>query len=79
MVGNTRCRVRYSFLLRTMAIPGADTAQWLLQLQTAAAEQPPALGENQQFRAQQGKFVKAAGAGLAVYEVRLIAEREESL
>ena len=79
VVGNIRRRVRYSFLLRQVAVPGENIQQQLLFLQDAAAGQPPKLGENQSFLAQQGKLVKTAGTGLAVYELRLIAEREETV
>ena len=79
VLGNTRERVRYSFSLRQTAVPGEAAAKVFLQLQTAAAGNPPQLGENQLFRAEKGKLLKNASTGLAIYEVRLIAEREETL
>lgn len=78
VLGGIRRRVRYSFLLRHMAIPGEETAQKLLGLQQTATKNPPQLGENQLFRAERGKLQKNASTGLAIYELRLIAEREET-
>ena len=79
VLGNIRRRARYSFLLRCTAIPGEDAARMLLRLQELAAKDPPALGQNQQFRAEKGKLVKDTGTGTGLYEIRLIAEREETL
>lgn len=76
--GRTR-RMRYIFLLRRTAVPGPDAAGWLLQLQDAAGKDPPVLGENQRFWAEKGRLVKNTSTGLGIYEVRLIAEREETV
>ena len=79
VLGNRVRRVRYSFLLKKTAVPGEDAAKWLLQLQTLTAGQPPQLGENQQFWAEKGRLVKSTSTGLGMYELRLMAEREERL
>ena len=71
VVGNRFRRVRYRFLLRIIAPPGENTAQQLLRLQAAA----PAAG----FCAAEGSLKKAGSDGLAIYEIRLSAEREEKL
>lgn len=78
VLGGVRRRVRYDFLLRQMAIPGEDTAKKLLALQEATTNTPPDLGEGSQFRGVQGKITKKAATGLGIYELRLIAEREET-
>lgn len=77
VLGNRVQRVRYSFLLRCRRIPGEAAAEKLLQLQEQAAKEPPR--ELKQFRAEKGRFVKNTGTGLGLYELRLIAEREEML
>ena len=77
VLGNRVQRVRYRFLLRRSDIPGDRAANWLLQLQSAAAAQPPE--GFLQFRAENGRFVKKTGTGLGIYELRLTAEREETL
>ena len=79
VLGNRYRRVRYIFLLKKTAVPGMNTASWLLQMQTLAATHPPTLGVNQQFWAEKGRLVKATSTGLGIYELRLIAEREETL
>lgn len=79
VLGNRVRRMRYIFLLRRTAVPGLDAAAWLLQLQALAAKNPPRLGTDQQFRAEKGRLVKNTSTGLGIYEVRLIAEREEAL
>ena len=79
VLGGCVRRMRYSFLLRRTAVPGTDAAAWLLQLQALAAKNPPLLGEKQQFRAEKGRLVKNTSTGLGIYELRLIAEREEVL
>lgn len=77
VLGNRVQRVRYRFLLRRSEIPGDRAANWLLQLQSTAAAQPPE--GFLQFRAENGRFVKQTGTGLGIYELRLTAEREETL
>ena len=77
VLGNRVRRVRYSFLLKKTAVPGVDAAAWLLQMQDLAAKNPPRLGENQQFWAEKGRLVKHTSTGLGMYELRLLAEREE--
>ena len=79
VLGGIKCRARYSFLLRHMALPGEDAAQNLLRLQRTAGNDPPGLGEHARFLAEQGKYTKQAATGLGIYELRLIAEREETL
>ena len=79
VLGNRTRRMRYIFLLRRTAVPGPDAAGWLLQLQDVAAKKPPVLGEDQRFWAEKGRLVKNTSTGLGIYEVRLIAEREETL
>lgn len=79
VLGNRTRRMRYLFLLRRTAAPGLDAAGWLLQLQDVAGKHPPVLGENQRFWAEKGRLVKNTSTGLGIYEVRLIAEREEKL
>lgn len=79
VLGGRMRRARYSFLLKKTAVPGVDAASWLLQIQTLAAKNPPRLGENQRFWAEKGRLVKLASTGLGIYELRLIAEREETL
>lgn len=71
VTGNRYRRVRYRFWLRIVAPPGEDTARQLLRLQAAA----PAAG----FSATDGAMKKAGSDGLAIYEIRLTAEREEKL
>lgn len=78
VLGGVTVRARYTFLLRFMAAPGEDFASKLLRLQEIAGSNPPEFGENQAFRAENGKCTKKAGSGLWIYELRLIAEREES-
>lgn len=77
VLGNRVRRVRYSFTLRKTAVPGADAAAWLLRMQELAAKDPPRLGKSQQFWAEKGRLVKNTSTGLGIYELRLIAEREE--
>ena len=77
VLGHRVRRVRCGFLLRRSAIPGQDAAKALLQLQEQAAKNPPA--GFLQFRAEKGRLVKHTGTGLGMYELRLIAEREETL
>ena len=77
VLGNRVRRVRYSFLLKKTAVPGTDAAAWLLQMQELAAKNPPRLGENQRFWAEKGRLVKNTSTGLGMYELRLLAEREE--
>lgn len=79
VLGGRVRRVRYSFLLKKTAVPGMDAAAWLLQMQALAAKDPPRLGDNQQFWAEKGRLVKNTSTGLGIYELRLIAEREETL
>lgn len=71
VLGNRHRRVRYSFLLRLILPPGEGAARTLLQLQAAAAARG--------YAALDGKRKKAASDGLATYEIRLTAEREEHL
>lgn len=71
VVGNRYRTVRYRFLLRIVAPPGEATAKRLLQLQAQA----PKAG----FSAAEGSMKKAGSQGLAIYEIRLSAEREEKL
>ena len=78
VLGGVRRRVRYLFLLRQMAIPGEDTEKKFLELQRKARENPPEIGENQTFFGEKGKYVQKAGTGLGIYELRLVAEREET-
>ena len=77
VLGNRVQRVRYSFLLRRSEIAGEAAAEKLLQLQQQATKNPPATLA--QFRAEKGRLVKNTGTGLGMYELRLIAEREETL
>jgi len=77
VLGNRVQRVRHSFLLRCRQIPGEAAAEKLLRLQEQAAKQPPRALK--QFRAEKGRLVKNTGTGLGMYELRLIAEREETL
>lgn len=79
VLGNRVRQMRYIFLLRRTAVPGMDAAAWVMQLQETAAKNPPQLGVNQQFRAEKGRLVKNTSTGLGIYELRLIAEREETL
>lgn len=79
VLGNRVRRMRYSFLLRRTAVPGQDAAVWLLRLQALAANNPPVLGDDQLFQAQKGRLVKNTSTGMGIYELRLIAEREEKL
>ena len=79
VLGQVTRFVRYSFLLRCVALPGEDAARKLLLLQEMAANDPPFLGENARFRAEKGKLVKDTGCGSGLYEIRLIAEREETV
>lgn len=79
VLGNVTRRVRYSFSLRRTAVPGQDSAAWALQLQQLSAGQPPQLGENQRFWAEKGRLLKHTSTGLGIYEIRLMAEREETV
>lgn len=77
VLGGFTCRARYQYLLKTPAIPGENTARVVEQLQLAAATAPPNLGARGRFTAHDGGLTKSAGNGLAWYEIRLDAEREE--
>lgn len=79
VLGNVTRRVRYSFSLQRTAAPGFDAARWLLLLQELAAKNPPRLSDDQRFRAEKGKLLKHTSTGLGIYEVRLIAEMEETV
>lgn len=79
VLGNRWRQMRYIFLLRATAVPGTEAAAAILQLQKQAANDPPQLGEKQQFRGEKGRLVKNTSTGLGIYELRLIAEREEML
>jgi len=71
VAGNRYRRVRYRFLLRLIAPPGEEAARLLLRLQAEA----PKAG----ISATDGTMKKAGSDGLAIYEIRLTAEREEKL
>ena len=71
VVGNRYRKVRHRFLLRMIAPPGDTVAQMLLQLQ----EEAPKAG----FSATEGSMKKPGSDGLAIYEIRFTAEREEKL
>lgn len=75
VTGAGRRQVRYSFLLRLVVPPDARAADLLLRLQAQAAMAPPV----PKFAAPDGKMKKVASDGLAIYEIRLTAEREEHL
>ena len=77
VLGNRVRRVKYTFLLRRSAIAGEAAADWLLQLQEQAAKNSPA--NLLRFWAEKGRLVKNTGTGLGIYELRLMAEREETL
>ena len=77
VLGGVHCRVRYRYLLKTPAVPGEKTAQVMERLQLAAATAPPNLGAGGRFTAHDGGLTRDAGDGLAWYEIRLDAEREE--
>lgn len=79
LLGNRKRRARYSFLLRLHLPPGESAARNLLCLQLSAAFSPPEIGENQHFEASEGRLLKGGSEGLAIYELRLTAEREELL
>ena len=71
VLGNRYRKARYSFLLRLVAPPGELTVELLQLIDSEAAKRG--------YTAQNGKLVKAASDGLAIYEIRLTAEREEQL
>ena len=71
VLGNRKRRVRYRFWLRITAPPGEAMAELLLKLQ---AEVPKS-----GFSATEGTYRKAASDGLATYEIRFTAEREEMI
>lgn len=71
VVGQKKRRVRYSFLLRLILPPGDRAVVLLLHIQDQAARAG--------YAAADGKLKKAASDGLAIYEIRLSAEREEML
>ena len=74
VLGGVYVTARYSFLLKLPAIPGGAMAEKLLLLQHT---DPPDLGADANFTVLDGKLTKQAGNGIAWYELRLIAEREE--
>jgi len=71
VLGNRYRKVRYRFWLRLVLPPGETAAKLLLRLQAEA----PKAG----FSATDGTYRKAGSDGLAVYEIRLTAEREETI
>lgn len=71
VLGNSYRKVRYRFWLRLVLPPGEAAAKLLLRLQAEA----PKRG----LQATEGTYRKAASDGLAIYEIRLTAEREETL
>ena len=77
VLGNVTRLVRYTYLLKKTAIPGADSAKWCQMLQTAAKEMPPRLGQKD-FYTQGGSYKKPTATGVGMYEIRLIAEMEET-
>ena len=78
VLGNVTRLVRYTFLLKKVAIPGMDSACWCEKLQQAAAHTPPELGQKR-FYAQKGRLTKTPGTGLGTYEIQLVAEMEETI
>jgi len=77
VLGTVHETARYSYLLRIPAVPGEAAEALLCRLQLEAATAPPQLGDRSRFAVHNGKMTKPAGDGLAWYEVRLDAEREE--
>lgn len=71
VTGQKKRSVRYQFLLRLVAPPGEAAAALLLRLQQEA---PRAA-----LCAADGKLVKLGSDGLGIYDVRLSAEREETI
>lgn len=78
VLGNVTYLNRYSFLLKKIAVPGMDSAVWCMAVQEAARQLPPDLGQKA-FYAQGGNYVKNTATGVGMYEIRLIAEMEETL
>lgn len=78
VLGNVHRLARYSFLLKKTAIPGLDSAAWCMALQQAAKENPPRLGQKD-FYAQEGSLKKDTATGVGMYEIRLVAEMEETI
>ena len=71
VTGRKMRKARYNFLLQLVLPPGDLAAGKLLQLQAEAAKKG--------YAATDGKRKKVASDGLAIYEIRLSAEREEIL
>ena len=79
VLGTTRQQLRYTFLLRRLALRQEDAAAWLLALQDWVRQQSlrqlaPRLGEHCTFRAEKGKLVSATQTGSGTYEVKIITE-----
>ena len=79
ILGNTRQRLRYTFLLRRLALRQAEAAGWLLTFQDWVRQQSrqrlaPQLGEDCVFRAEKGKLISASQTGSGTYELKIITE-----
>ena len=82
VLGNVKCRLRQSFLLRRVACIGETAADWLMQLQNWMLTQPtsdlePFFGKDLHLWAQGGHLANGKQPGTGIYEVKIYAEYEK--
>ena len=80
--GNTRLRLRQSFLLRRVCYNTREAAAWLMTLQQWLLDRPvkpleAVFGENLQLWAELGKQVSSKQPGTGIYEVKIHAQYEK--
>ena len=80
--GNTRLRLRQSFLLRRVCYGTREASAWLLSFQQWLLEQPTealeaVFGSHLQLWAELGKQVSSKQPGIGIYEVKIHAQYEK--
>ena len=70
VLGNVRCTVAETFLLRRRAVKSDAAAAWIMAFSAwAETGVPPQLGENTRLAVEKGKLLSTATDGTAIYEV----------
>lgn len=80
VLGNVKCRLRQTFLLRRLALHQEEAALWLMDFaHWVRLQKPPAVGENTRIRAEKGRLLSADQTGTATYEIKLILEYDKEM
>ena len=80
VMGNVKCRLRHTFLLRRVANRGEQAAAWLMELARWMGQQPPpTVGENPGIRGEKGRLVNPGQTGAATYEMGIILEYDKEM